>query len=100
MNSFACKYCGAQCHYTRRGYITGCEHYPPDIVESPGPKTELTATDMKLLRLLADGHTNIMLARDSNCSLRWITKWRSGISRFLGARSAFQLGMAARPYLE
>jgi len=30
MSSFACDKCGEICSDTGGGYITGCEHYPPD----------------------------------------------------------------------
>ena len=31
MSNFNCEYCGAICSDSDYGYITGCEHYPPDI---------------------------------------------------------------------
>lgn len=31
MSNFACEKCGAICHDSEHGYVTGCEHYPPDI---------------------------------------------------------------------
>lgn len=31
MSNFSCEKCGATCSDTKQGYITGCEHYPPDI---------------------------------------------------------------------
>jgi hypothetical protein len=31
MSNFACEYCGAICKDIDRGYISGCEHYPPDV---------------------------------------------------------------------
>lgn len=30
MSNFSCEKCGAECIDSHRGYITGCEHYPPD----------------------------------------------------------------------
>lgn len=30
MSNFKCGKCGAMCYDTPTGYITGCEHYPPD----------------------------------------------------------------------
>jgi len=32
LSSFYCPECGAVCLDTEKGYMTGCEHYPPDIV--------------------------------------------------------------------
>jgi hypothetical protein len=32
MSNFNCERCGALCCDSERGYVTGCEHYPPDIV--------------------------------------------------------------------
>ena len=31
MSNFICEHCGALCYDTPEGYISGCEHYPPDI---------------------------------------------------------------------
>lgn len=31
MSNFFCEACGAYCEDTPRGYVTGCEHYPPDL---------------------------------------------------------------------
>lgn len=33
MSSFCCEHCGAVCMDSPRGYVNGCEHYPPDITE-------------------------------------------------------------------
>lgn len=30
MSNFKCDKCGAPCSDTPEGYVTGCEHYPPD----------------------------------------------------------------------
>ena len=30
MSSFNCEHCNAQCVDTEFGYITGCQHHPPD----------------------------------------------------------------------
>jgi len=32
MSNFACEYCGAVCLDTPIGYVTGCEHYPADVM--------------------------------------------------------------------
>ena len=32
MSSFYCGKCGALCLDSERGYTSGCEHYPPDVV--------------------------------------------------------------------
>ena len=32
MSNFHCEICGAICGDSEKGYVTGCEHYPPDIV--------------------------------------------------------------------
>ena len=32
MSNFACDKCGVTCQDTPRGYITGCEHYPPNVL--------------------------------------------------------------------
>jgi len=98
MSSFACKYCGARCHHTKRGYISGCEHYPTDVDEEV--KESLDAADIKFLRLLASGKTNAMAAEELSCSMKKIVKRRSDICRFLNVRNAFQLGMAAKGILE
>ncbi len=34
MSSFNCDKCGAICSDSARGYVTGCEHYPPDKPQS------------------------------------------------------------------
>lgn len=39
MSSFHCEHCGAACHDTPRGYVTGCEHYPPTVVDH-GPQRQ------------------------------------------------------------
>lgn len=31
MSSFYCEKCGALCADSEHGYISGCEHYPPDV---------------------------------------------------------------------
>lgn len=31
MSTFSCEKCKKICYDTNRGYITGCEHYPPDV---------------------------------------------------------------------
>lgn len=31
MSSFNCEHCGAVCSDTDKGYVSGCEHYQPDI---------------------------------------------------------------------
>jgi len=31
MSNFQCETCGTICYDTPNGYITGCEHYPPDL---------------------------------------------------------------------
>lgn len=31
MSNFNCEHCGALCCDSERGYVTGCERYPPDI---------------------------------------------------------------------
>lgn len=31
MSRFNCEHCGALCANSPAGYISGCEHYPPDI---------------------------------------------------------------------
>jgi len=31
MSNFNCEKCGAICSDGPKGYVTGCEHYPPDI---------------------------------------------------------------------
>ena len=30
MSNFQCGKCGAMCYDTHHGYITGCQHHPPD----------------------------------------------------------------------
>jgi len=30
MSNFICEKCGVYCMDTPRGYVSGCEHYPPD----------------------------------------------------------------------
>lgn len=34
MSNFACEKCGTICYDSAIGYVTGCEHYPPDNVNS------------------------------------------------------------------
>lgn len=41
MSNFFCDKCGAICQDSDRGYISGCEHYPPDIKPLPGFGFEL-----------------------------------------------------------
>ena len=31
MSNFICDKCKKICYDTKRGYVTGCKHYPPDI---------------------------------------------------------------------
>jgi hypothetical protein len=33
MSSFNCPKCGQACVDTEGGYVTGCEHYPPDAID-------------------------------------------------------------------
>lgn len=33
MSHFNCEHCGTTCIDSAHGYVTGCEHHPPDIVE-------------------------------------------------------------------
>lgn len=35
MSNFQCEKCGTICYDTPNGYITGCEHYPADLNETP-----------------------------------------------------------------
>ena len=35
MSSFNCEFCGALCSDSPIGYLTGCEHYPPDVKPMP-----------------------------------------------------------------
>ncbi len=35
MSNFRCEKCGAMCHDTPAGYISGCAHYPPDRRPTP-----------------------------------------------------------------
>jgi len=32
MSNFKCEKCGTACYDTPNGYITGCEHYPADLI--------------------------------------------------------------------
>lgn len=36
MTDFKCEHCGAICRDSERGYISGCEHYPPDQIPLRG----------------------------------------------------------------
>jgi hypothetical protein len=35
MSSFICGTCGKPCIDSPIGYVTGCEHYPPDVESLP-----------------------------------------------------------------
>lgn len=35
MSSFNCEFCGALCSDSPIGYVSGCEHYPPDVKPLP-----------------------------------------------------------------
>jgi two-component system response regulator NreC len=59
--------------------------------ESGGIDCRLSAFELKLLRLLALGHTNGEIARALGCCLRTIEARRAGIVRKLGTRSRADL---------
>ena len=35
MSNFICEKCGKHCIDSPLGYVTGCEHYPPDMQRLP-----------------------------------------------------------------
>lgn len=41
MSNFKCEKCGADCLDSDRGYTTGCEHYPPDLISSTPTKDQI-----------------------------------------------------------
>jgi hypothetical protein len=43
MSSFYCEKCGAPCIDTERGYVSGCEHYPPDVAPAEPAMTRREA---------------------------------------------------------
>lgn len=46
MSNFACDKCGCVCGDTTAGYITGCQHYPPD---APGTADYKACEDCGLI---------------------------------------------------
>ena len=58
--NFICEKCGAYCWDTPRGYITGCEHHPPDA--------RFTTAEMEaLLDLPTDLHIKSIVTRCKDC---------------------------------
>lgn len=55
----------------------------------------LTAQDREVLRLLADGHTDAVLARKLGVSVRTTRRVIAELAERLGARSRFQIGVRA-----
>jgi len=53
----------------------------------------LTAQDREVLRLLADGHTDAVVARKLGISIRTTRRMIAELAERLGARSRFQLGV-------
>ncbi len=41
MSSFNCEVCGALCIDSPIGYVTGCEHYPPDVKPLPADMAKI-----------------------------------------------------------
>jgi hypothetical protein len=55
MSSFACDQCGAFCWDTDRGYITGCEHYPPDVVPTDAEMSEIERISKSAWKIVLAG---------------------------------------------
>jgi DNA-binding CsgD family transcriptional regulator len=55
----------------------------------------LTAQEREILRLLADGNTDAMVARNLGISIRTAQRLVADLASRLGARSRFQIGMRA-----
>lgn len=55
----------------------------------------LTAQDREVLRLLADGHTDAVVARKLGVSVRTTRRMIAELAERLGARSRFQIGVRA-----
>jgi len=55
----------------------------------------LTGQDREVLRLLADGHTDAVVARKLGISVRTTRRMTAELAERLGARSRFQLGVRA-----
>jgi len=97
MNSFACKYCGTICQHTRRGYVTGCDHYPPDVIP-PHHKLELDVIDIRILKLLESGMTHAMVCEQLQIGPKQMANRRKGLREYFESRNAFQLGMGWQKY--
>ncbi len=56
MSNFACDKCGAICRDSGRGFISGCEHYPPDIKPLPALGFQLDLKSAGALRWYVDSY--------------------------------------------
>lgn len=53
MSTFTCEICDALCVDTPRGYISGCDHYPPGVTATPAELSELLSSG-------APAHTRVL----------------------------------------
>ncbi|MCB1723233.1 MAG: hypothetical protein KDJ39_06015 [Gammaproteobacteria bacterium] len=66
MSNFSCNHCGNPCIDSRIGYVTGCEHYPADVVIAHCKECghEIAAGDDPRLLCTACGGRNRRVAYD------------------------------------
>lgn len=67
MSNFKCEHCGTDCIDSPRGYVIGCEHYPPDakkqvIDTSKITRFEVIDIDLGRVFVVPAGYASLTLS--------------------------------------
>ena len=62
MSNFYCEKCGKPCIDSPIGYVTGCEHYPADVMPLPADEAKILHDNLWELYKGADKPSNAVVS--------------------------------------